>query len=46
MTVKVYLKAEAPQEALAELHQHVMKTSPVGSTIQKAVGLSAELVTN
>ena len=46
VTVKVYLEADAPQEALEDLHQHVLKTSPVGNTIQKVVGLSAELVTN
>jgi uncharacterized OsmC-like protein len=44
VTMKVYLTADASQEALAELHQHVLTTSPVGNTIQKAVGLSAELV--
>lgn len=46
VTVKVYLTADASKEALAELHQHVLTTSPVGNTIQKAVGLSAELVSN
>ena len=44
VTIKVYLKAAAPQESLEELHQQVLKTSPVGQTIEKAIPLHATLV--
>jgi uncharacterized OsmC-like protein len=44
VAIKVYLKADASQETLAELHQQVLKTSPVGQTIEKAIPLHATLV--
>jgi uncharacterized OsmC-like protein len=44
VAIKVYLKADAPQETLEELHQHVLKTSPVGQSIEKAIPLHATLV--
>jgi uncharacterized OsmC-like protein len=43
ITVRVYLKADAPQETVEELHQQVLKTSPVGQTIEKAIPLHATL---
>jgi len=44
VAIKVYLKADASQETLEELHQQVLKTSPVGQTIEKAIPLHATLV--
>jgi uncharacterized OsmC-like protein len=44
IAVRVYLKAEAPQETVEELHQHVLRTSPVGQTIEKAIPLHATLI--
>jgi len=44
VAIKVYLKADAPQETLEELHQQVLKTSPVGQTFEKAIPLHATLV--
>ena len=44
VAIKVYLKAGAPQEILEELHQQVLKTSPFGQTIEKAISLHATLV--
>ena len=44
VAIKVYLKADAPQQTLEELHQQVLKTSPVGQTIEKAIPLNATLV--
>jgi hypothetical protein len=41
---EVYLKADAPQEILEDLHQQVLKTSPVGQTFEKAIPLHATLV--
>ncbi len=43
IAVRVYLKADAPQETVEELHQHVLRTSPVGQTIEKAIPLHATL---
>ncbi len=43
IAVKVSLKADAPQQAVEELHQHVLKTSPVGHTLEKAVPLHVTL---
>ena len=40
VNVRVYLDAAA----LDELHQHVLRTSPVGNTITKPVEINAELV--
>ena len=42
--VRVYLKADAPQETVEELHQQVLRTSPVGQTIEKAIPLHATLI--
>jgi uncharacterized OsmC-like protein len=44
IAVRVYLKADVPQETVEELHQQVLKTSPVGQTIEKAVPLLATLI--
>ena len=44
VAIKVYLKADASQETLEELHQQVLRTSPVGQTIEKAIPLHATLV--
>lgn len=44
VAIKVYLKTDAPHETLEELHQQVLKTSPVGKTIEKAIPLHATLV--
>ena len=44
VAIKVYLKADASQETLEELHQQVLKTSPVGQTLEKAIPLHATLV--
>ena len=42
--IMVYLKADASRETLEELHQQVLRTSPVGQTIEKAIPLHATLV--
>jgi uncharacterized OsmC-like protein len=44
IAVSVYLKADAPQETVEELHQLVLVTSPVGQTIEKAIPLHATLI--
>jgi uncharacterized OsmC-like protein len=44
--VRVYLKADAPQETVEELHQQVLRTSPVGQTIEKAIPLLTTLIHN
>src|ERR1700740_430023 len=44
VAIKVYLKSDAPQETLEELHQQVLKTSPVGQTIEKAIPLHVTLI--
>jgi uncharacterized OsmC-like protein len=44
VAIKVYLKADAPQQTLEDLHQQVLKTSPVGQTLEKAIPLHATLV--
>jgi len=44
IAVRVYLKADAPQETVEELHQQVLRTSPVGQTIEKAIPLHATLI--
>jgi uncharacterized OsmC-like protein len=44
VAIKVYLKADASQETLEELYQQVLRTSPVGQTIEKAIPLHATLV--
>ncbi len=44
IAVRVSLKADAPQETVEELHQQVLRTSPVGQTIEKAIPLHATLI--
>lgn len=44
IAVNVYLKTDAPQETVEELHQQVLRTSPVGQTIEKAIPLHARLI--
>ena len=44
ISVRVHLKADAPREALEELHQQVLRTSPVGQTIEKAIPLHTTLI--
>jgi len=41
--VKVHLDADAPAEAIKKLHDKVVKTSPVGHTLSRAVPLDVEL---
>jgi uncharacterized OsmC-like protein len=41
--VKVYLDADATPEAIRKLHEKVVKTSPVGHTLSRAVPLNVEL---
>ena len=44
IVVKVYLKTDASPETVEELHQQVLKTSPVGQTLEKAIPLHATLL--
>jgi uncharacterized OsmC-like protein len=44
IAIRVYLKADASQETLEALHQQVLRTSPVGQTIEKAIPLHATLI--
>lgn len=44
IALSIYLKADAPQETLEELHRQVLRTSPVGQTIEKAIPLHARLI--
>src|SRR5260370_4651743 len=44
VAIKVYLKADAPQETLDELHQQLPKTSPLAHTLAKPTPLHATLV--
>jgi len=43
ISVSVYLKADASSETLEELHQQVLRTSPVGQTIENAIPLHTTL---
>jgi uncharacterized OsmC-like protein len=43
IAVRVSLKADAPKQAVEELHEHVLRTSPVGHTLEKAVPLHVTL---
>lgn len=45
ITARVKIKADADAATLAELHQHVLATSPVGLTLSRPVELRAELET-
>ena len=42
---KVYLDADADPEELQALHEHVLKTSPVGSILTEPLNVSTELTT-
>jgi uncharacterized OsmC-like protein len=42
--VKVHLRADADNAAIAELHDAVLRTSPVGHTLQRPAALRVELV--
>ena len=44
IAVKVSLKADAPKQVVEELHQHVLRTSPVGQTLEKAIPLHTTLI--
>ncbi|MGZ3646933.1 MAG: OsmC family protein [Ktedonobacteraceae bacterium] len=44
IAISVYLMADAPQETVEELHQQVLRTSPIGQTIEKAIPLHAKLI--
>ena len=44
IAISVYLKADASQETVEGLHQQVLRTSPVGQTIEKAIPLHAKLI--
>jgi uncharacterized OsmC-like protein len=44
ISVSVYLKADASRETLEELHQQVLKTSPVGQTIENAIPVHTTLL--
>lgn len=41
----VHLDADASADQLADLHQHVLATSPVGSILQRPVDVTTELIT-
>lgn len=45
INVEVHLDADAPKDALEELHRHVLATSPVGNTLANPVQIDACLVT-
>ncbi len=41
---RVYLKADAPAEAITALHDDVFRTSPVGNTLERPASLQVELI--
>lgn len=41
---KVFLDADAGEDELSALHEHVLRTSPVGSILSRPLGVSTELV--
>lgn len=41
---RVYIDAEASDEELEQLHHHVLKTSPVGSILERPLNVETELV--
>jgi uncharacterized OsmC-like protein len=43
ITAKVNIKSDASPEALRELHDHVIKTSPVGVTLSRPVKIETKL---
>jgi len=42
--VKVHLRADADPESIAELHEAVLRTSPVGHTLERPAAIRVELV--
>jgi len=44
IALTVYLKADAPGETIEELHRQVLRTSPVGQTLETAIPLHAKLI--
>lgn len=44
IAISVYLKTDAPKETVEELHEQVLRTSPVGQTIEKAIPLHTRLI--
>ena len=42
---KVYLKSDASPEALKELHEYTLRTSPICNSVARRVNLKAEIVT-
>lgn len=43
ITAKVNIKADVDKKALQELHEHVVRTSPVGLTLSRPVKVEAKL---
>ncbi len=43
---KVHLKTNAKEEELQKLHEHVLKTSPVGNTLFKSIKVTSEFDRN
>ncbi len=43
--VRVHLRADATPEAIAELHEAVVRTSPVGHTLERPAAVTVRLVT-
>ena len=41
---RVHLDADATEDEIQDLHQHVLKTSPVGCILSKPLGITTELV--
>ena len=41
---KVHLDADAADDEIRDLHEHVLKTSPVGCILSKPLGITTELV--
>ncbi|MFM1965503.1 MAG: hypothetical protein RL134_1228 [Actinomycetota bacterium] len=46
ISVDVHLESDATAEQIAELHQHVLSTSPVGHTLRAAVPVEAAIALN
>ena len=45
ITTTVHLDADASAEQLADLHRHVLATSPVGSILERPIDVTTNLVT-
>ena len=43
VTAKLYVQADADPAVLRELWEHTVRTSPVGNSLTRAVGLAAEI---